>query len=148
MYNKILSFVVNEDSKLFLRRNNPVDPAHGGDIWFVISGRIEKDDTDRNQTVIREIKEETNLDVKETMYLNWIFKYTFNNIDCIEYVYISFVQNGEVQLNEESIDYKWCNIDEFLNQVKWFGNKEILQKVLKEAINKKTYFKDEIIENS
>ena len=34
MYKKILSFIVNENNKLLLLRNNPEDPKHGGDIWY------------------------------------------------------------------------------------------------------------------
>ena len=42
-------------------------------------------------TVKREVKEETGLNVKENIYLNWIFKYESLGVECEEYVYASFV---------------------------------------------------------
>ena len=146
MYKKVLSFIVNENNKLLLLRNNPEDPKHGGDIWYTVTGGFESYETDARAVVIREIKEETNLNVKEAIYLNWIFQYTFNDIDCIEYAYISFVENGDIILNEESVDYKWCDLDEFMNETTWYGDLRLLNNVLKNAINKKIYFEVEEIE--
>ena len=37
------------------------------------------------------MKEETGLNVKESIYLNWIFKYESLGVECEEYVYTSFV---------------------------------------------------------
>ena len=50
--------------------------------------------------------------------------------------------NGEIVLNEESIDLKFCDIDEFVNLIEWTGDKIELKNVLVSAINKKIYFKD------
>ena len=111
MYKKILSFIVNDNNKLLLLRNNPVDPKHGGDFWYTVTGGFEDNETYGKEVVIREIKEETNLNVKETIYLNWIYKYTNNEIDCLEYAYVSFVEDGDIILNEENVDYKWCDLE-------------------------------------
>lgn len=50
--------------------------------------------------------------------------------------------NGEIVLNEESIDFKWCYIDDFVNLIEWTGDKMELKNVLVSAINRKIYFKD------
>lgn len=50
--------------------------------------------------------------------------------------------NGKIVLNEESIDYRWCDIDDFINLIEWTGDKMELKNVLVSAINKKIYFKD------
>ena len=50
--------------------------------------------------------------------------------------------NGKIVLNEESVDFKWCNIDDFINLIEWNGDKIELKNVLISAINKKIYFKD------
>ncbi len=148
MFKKILSFIVNEKNELLLLRNNPEDPAHGGDMWYTVTGGFEDYETDGKDVAIREIKEETNLDVKETIYLNWIYKYTYNKIDCIEYAYISFVEGGNIVLEkEENIDYRWCDFNTFIENIKWYGDISVLEKVLKDAINKKVYFENEQIEN-
>lgn len=54
---------------------------------------------------------------------------------CIEHVFISKVLNGDIVLNEESIDYKWCSYDEFVDKIKWYGDKNEL-KVLLTKYNK------------
>ena len=54
------------------------------------------------------------------------------------------VQN--IILNEESIDYKWCSLEDFVNLIKWYGDKTLLKKVLEKAINNEIYFKNEKIE--
>lgn len=86
------------------------------------------------------------MDVKDSMYLNWMFKYNSLGIDCTEYVFISKVNNSKIILNEESIDFKWCNLNELINLIQWYGDKNILKKVLEKALGKKLYFEKEKIE--
>lgn len=148
MYKKILSFIVNEKKELLLLRNNPTDPIHGGDHWYTVTGGFEEYETDGKEVAIREIKEETNLNVNEIIYLNWIYIYTNNSIDCIEYAYISFIESGDIILNEENIEYKWCNLKDYVNEIQWYGDKVLLSNVLEAAINKKVYLKMEKIENN
>jgi len=143
MKKKILSFIININNEFLLLRNNPVDPKHGGDFWYTVTGGFEKYETVGKDVTRREIKEETNLDVEDILYLNWIYKYIGNNEECIEYAYISFVKSGNVALNEENIDYKWCDLDEYIKKIKWYGDKKVLKKVLTKAINKKLYFIDQ-----
>lgn len=146
MFKKILSFIVNENKQLLLLRNNPVDPIHGGDFWYTVTGGFEDYETDGAEVAIREIKEETDLDVKETIYLNCIYRYNHNNIDCIEYAYISFIKDGTVILNEENVDYRWCDLNDFIGNINWYGDVTVLENVLKDAMNKKLYFDTEQIE--
>ena len=143
---KILTFIVNENNKLLLLHNNPIDPMHGGDIWYTVTGAVEEYDNSLEDTVKREVKEETNLDIIDTMYLNVIYKYTSRRkIECIEYVYISFVKENDIILNEESIGYIWLDIDEFLSEIYWYYDKEELRHILSKAIDKKLYYQKEVI---
>lgn len=87
-----------------------------------------------------------NLDVLESTYLNWIFKYHSLGDDCVERVYFSKVKKADIILNEESIGYKWCNLDEFIELIKWYGPKEILRKILENAFKNELYFEEEVIE--
>jgi len=144
---KILSFILNEDNKLLLLKGSNKDPQFHESFWYVVTGGVEECDLSLEDTVIREVKEETNLDVYKTTYLNWIFKYTSLGNNCEEYVYMSYVKNSNVILNEESIDYKWCNIYEFVNEIKWYGKKDYLKKALNEIINENIINTETIIEN-
>lgn len=143
---KILTFIVNEQQELLLLHNNPINPIHGGDIWYTVTGGVEKIDQNINAAVKREVKEETNLDVIDSMYLNVIYKYkSRKGIDCIEYVYISFVKNNQIVLNEESIGYKWLDIDSFVKEIHWYGDKSALKDILNKAINKQLFYQKEKI---
>ena len=133
--NKILSFIINDKNPQFKKS-----------FWYVVTGGCEDEDSSLKETVKREIKEETNLDVLESTYLNWIFKYKSLGNDCIEYVFISRDNDTDIILNEENIDYKWCSLEEFVNLIQWYGDKVLLNKVLEKAINNKIYFKNERIE--
>lgn len=143
---KILTFIKNKNNELLLLHNNPVDPIHGGDIWYTVTGGVEEIDANLESAVKREVKEETNLDVIDTMYLNINYKYlNRRNIECIEYAYISFVKEGNIILNEESIGYKWLDINTFINEIYWYSDKDELRKILEKAINKELYYQKEVI---
>lgn len=146
---KILTFVVNKETKkLLLLLGSPHDPQYKVSFWYVVTGGKEEQDSSLEDTVEREVKEETNLNVEESIYLNWIFKYESLGMSCTEYAYISFVDNTEIILNEESIEYMWCDIDEFIAKINWYGNKELLRQVITCGINKEKYITEEIIETT
>lgn len=144
--NKILSFIANEKKELLLLKGSPNDPQLKKSIWYVVTGGCEKIDKIKEETVKREVKEETNLEIKKMIYLNWILKYNSLGNDCIEYVYMSFVRNKNITLNEENIDYKWCDIDTFVDEIDWFGNKKVLKAVLNKALKNERLFKNEQID--
>ena len=59
--------------------------------WYVVTGGCENYDLNKEETVKREVKEETNLLTNNNIYLNWILEYESLGVQCKEYVYISFV---------------------------------------------------------
>lgn len=143
---KILTFIINENEQLLLLHNNPLDPIHGGDIWYTVTGGVEDYDKSLSEAVRREVKEETNLDAVDIMYLNLNYKYTSRRgLECQEYVYICFVQKADVILNEENIGYKWLNLDEFLYSIFWYGDRSELMNLLKYAVNKQLYYQKEVV---
>ena len=143
---KILSFIVNKEKKLLLLKGSPNDPQFKKSLWYVVTGGCESCDKTKEDTVKREIKEETNLEVEKTIYLNWIFEYMSLGKKCIEYVFLTFVDNEKIVLNEENIDFKWCNINDFINEIDWFGEKNILRQVLDKALEEKLFFENEQID--
>lgn len=140
---KILIFVVNEDNKVLLLHNNFNDKTHGGNIWYTVTGGVEESDKNLYDTVKREVKEETNLTVIESIYTNVILKYNNKNTNCYEYVFVSFVNGDNVILNEESTEYLWLDVDDFLNQCYWYYDRKILENILVNGINKKIYYSKE-----
>lgn len=144
--NKILTFICNKDNKLLLLKGSPNDPQLKKSIWYVVTGGCEDYDKTLEDTVKRELKEETNLNAKNMLYLNWIFEYTSLCEKCTEYAYITFVEDGNIILNEESIDYKWCDFQEFIEKIDWFGDKNILKQVLEKALKEEVLFEEVVIE--
>ena len=144
---KILTFIVNEYNEIILLKCSENDPQFKKSFWYVVTGGCEEYDLSREDTVKREVKEETGINnIKDIFYLNWIFKYNSLGGECIEYAYVTFVKKEKVILNEENIDYKWCDKKEFIEKIKWYGDKKELYNVLKKALDKKLYFKIEKIE--
>lgn len=123
---KILTFIIR-DHKLLLLLGSDKDPQFHESFWYVVTGGCEIDDNSIEDTVRREVKEETNLSLTEIIDLNWTFEYSSLGKDCIEHAFISYTDDNNVKLNEENIDYKWCDIDEFLQLIKWFDDKQILK---------------------
>ena len=131
---KILSFII-KDNKLLLLLGSENDPQFHDSFWYVVTGGVEKQDKNLYDTVKREIKEETNLDTIKIIDLNLTYKYKSLNKNCNEHVFISYVSDNEIILNEENLDYKWCTLDEFIEKIKWYYDKKELNKLLKKYIN-------------
>jgi 8-oxo-dGTP pyrophosphatase MutT (NUDIX family) len=138
MKRKILSFI-SSNNKLLALFSKP-HPEHGGGGWFVVTGGVEGNETLDN-AVKREIKEETNLDAREVFELNWGSIYEWAGEDCEESNFISFVDNGDIKLNEEHSEFRWLDLDEFVILINWGDDKKLLKKVLKSALKKRLYFK-------
>ena len=126
---KILT-IVKKENKFLLLKGSDNDPQFHKSFWYVVTGSTEDCDNTLVDTVKREIKEETNLELKDTYRLPYILKYESLGKHCIEYMFISHVYNGSIKLNEESIEYRWCDIDEFIDLIKWYGDKKVLREVL------------------
>ncbi len=126
---KILT-IVKKENKFLLLKGSDNDPQFHKSFWYVVTGSTEDCDNTLVDTVKREIKEETNLELKDTYRLPYILKYESLGKMCIEYMFISHVYNGSVKLNEESTEYKWCDINEFIDLIKWYGDKKVLREIL------------------
>jgi 8-oxo-dGTP pyrophosphatase MutT (NUDIX family) len=141
---KILSFITDGENFLALRNNFQDSEKQGGDFWFVVTGEVE-DKENLNDAVKREIKEETNLEVKEVFELNWGSIYECWQGICNEFNFISFVKSENIILNEEHVEYVWLNLEDFIKKIKWDDDKELLKKVLKKALKKERYFNELLI---
>lgn len=141
---KIFTFILNEDNEFLLLKGNPTDPQFHRSLWYTVTGGIEKEDSTREDAVIREIYEETALTPIKIDYLNWIFKYNSLGDECTEYVYISKVKKEKIVLNFENIEYKWLSVEDYIQQIDWFGNKEDLIKVLHAYLKGDIYFTKEV----
>ena len=128
---KILTFIV-KDKKLLLLLGSDSDPQYHKSFWYVVTGGCEPEDKTLEDSVRREVMEETGLNLTKIVDLDWVFEYESLGENCVEHAFISFADGNNVKLNEESIGYKWCTIDEFINLIEWYGDKqEIKEKLIK-----------------
>ena len=137
---KILTFIVNEYNEILLLKGSRNDPQFKKSFWYTVTGECEDFDLNREKTVKRGV---TGLITNQNLYLNWILEYESLGLKCDEYVYISFVNKDDIILNEENIDYKWCNFNEFIEKINWFSNKEKLKKVLNAAMKGQVFLEVE-----
>lgn len=126
---KILTFTV-KNKKLLLLQGSDQDPQFHKSFWYVVTGGCESEDNTLEDTVKREVLEETGLTLTKIINLNWVFEYDSLGEHCVEHAFVSFTDNDDVVLNEESIDYKWCDLDEFINLIEWYGDKQELKERL------------------
>ena len=130
---KILTFVIKDD-KFLLLKGSQNDPQFHESFWYVVTGAKEREDKTLEDATRRELKEKTNLNLIKIKKLPLIFEYESLGRRCIEHVFLSYAKEDNVVLNEESIDYKWCNLDECITLIKWYDYKEKLYKILKSFI--------------
>lgn len=131
---KILTFVIR-NNKLLLLLGSDKDPQFKESFWYVITGGVENQDKNLYDTVRREVKEETNLNLDKIIDLNLTFEYDSLDKHCVEHVFVSYADDNKIILNEESIEYKWCSLDEFIELIKWYYDKNELKELLKNYIN-------------
>lgn len=120
-----LTAIIRKDGKYLITKRSPDKKAFPNK-WTVPGGGLETDDyvntkptTEAGQwyyaveeALRREIKEEVNLEVDKPKYL---LDLTFIRPDGVPVVVLSFYCNyvsGEVELDEDSVDYKWISVDE------------------------------------
>lgn len=135
--NKILTFIVNENNQFLLLKGSNLDPEFHESFWYVVTGSVEDEDITLEDTVKREVVEETGLSLNKIQKLNWIYLYDSLGEHCIEEMYISYTSDKNITMNEESIDYKWCSLEEMIELIKWYSSKEELRNVLKNALDNK-----------
>ena len=97
------AMILKDSSLLFLRRKN--DPA-GGEWWFP-GGRIMKGET-FEETLFREIKEETHLDF-EVVKMVGVYSRVFPERHDITVVFLCKCFSDKVILNNEHSEYKFFN---------------------------------------
>ena len=101
--------------------------------WDFPKGHIEKDETEK-ETALREVKEETNLDVdiiSDKKYFNHYI--TDIGIDKTVVYFLAKKVNGKEKPQEgETVEVKWFEFNKALEMLTFDNAKEILKNVLKE----------------
>ncbi|MEE9430787.1 MAG: NUDIX domain-containing protein [Melioribacteraceae bacterium] len=95
-------------------------------IWQMVTGKI-KSKEKAYQTAIREIKEETNLDVDELYIVpnvNYFYDGTDDSITIIP-VFLAIIREDQVvKLSVEHSEYKWVTAKEAKELFAWVGQRQ------------------------
>jgi len=145
MREKILTFIIKNDKFLILKGHDKDSQFHES-FWYVVTGGVEECDISIEDAVRREVEEECNIIVDNIQFLNWTFIYNSLGKMCVERAFVSSYKSGDVKLNEESVKYKWCTMEEVLDMIKWYGSKEKLRYVLQSILNRQIPFNKENVE--
>lgn len=110
MINVVAAVIADESGKILITQRN-LKKAQGG-LWEFPGGKIELNET-REDAIIRELKEELNIDVKVEGYIDEkIFNYPEKDINLIALK--CNILNGNMVLNEHE-DARWIDRDELTN---------------------------------
>lgn len=110
---------------------------HNAGHWDFPKGHIEEGETEV-QTAIREVKEETNIDVEVNENYRYTIEYSPKEDVMKEVVFFlakNISNNKEAQLEEVS-EVKWFKIDDAIEKITYNTSKEILIKLKKDIDNK------------
>lgn len=134
--NTVQVYIKKDNKYLLLYRNKKKNDLNEGK-WIGVGGHVEKSET-IDEAVIREVKEETGLDV-HSLKCNGEVLFINNDYQEMMYVYEIDDFSGElIDCNEGKL--QWIDIDKMYDLPMWEGDKAYLP-LLKE----KQYFKMKII---
>lgn len=115
---------------------------YAGGHWDIPKGHIEAGET-RVQAAIREIKEETNLDVIVDQGFEKSFSYLFRNphgilVSKTVYIFVAQAFNKDVILSHEHKNFAWLPFDKITDKTTYENTREVLraaQNYIKKAGN-------------
>ena len=128
-----LCYLKKDDCYLLLYRNKKKHDVNANK-WIGVGGHIEKDETS-DQAAIREVKEETGLDVHSLKCAAEVL-FIYDGYQEMMYLYEIEDFTGElIECNEGEL--RWVSIKEIYSYPMWEGDKAFLPKL----INHEPYFK-------
>ena len=107
---EVVAAVIVKDNEVFCCKRGPGRDLEG--YYEFPGGKIEINET-KEEALIREIKEELNIDISIDSYITTI-EYDYPSFYLIMHVYRCIIINGDISLNEHT-DSIWCNINELKN---------------------------------
>lgn len=109
---EVVAAIIKHDNKIFTTRRGY---GEFKDMWEFPGGKVEAGET-REDALIREIKEELELDINISEFLTTI-DYNYPNFHLIMHCFFCGICGGELHLNAHN-DAKWVTLEE-LDNLNW-----------------------------
>lgn len=125
-YEKSCGAIIIENEKILLIQN--VD-GH----WDFPKGHVEEGETEE-ETAIREVKEETNINIKIETTRRYVNHYSpKEGVEKDVILFLGKKIGGEEKRQEEEVSkIEWLNYDEAIERLTYDNTKEVLKKFLKD----------------
>ena len=125
-----LCYLEKENKYLMLHRTKKENDINK-DKWLGVGGKLEKGETPE-QCLIREVKEETGLDLIDYVHRSIVI-FNYNDDESLDmYLYTSKNFSGEIQECSEG-DLKWIDKSEIYKLNLWEGDRIFLELLEKDA---------------
>lgn len=123
-FEKSCGCIIIENSKVLL-----IKQIKG--IWGFPKGHVEKDETEL-ETAIREVKEETNIDVEIQEDKRYTMNYkTDKGADKEVVLFLAKKIGGDIKPQESEVSViEWLDFDEAIKKISYENTKELFRKVL------------------
>ncbi len=126
---KVAVAVIFDEQQRVLITKRPEQAAHGG-LWEFPGGKLEKEET-AEAALIREIKEEVDLDILDYTFLGAIYHtYGINHVELL--VFSSHQFKGEAHCREGQSDLRWVHRQELDNYDFPEANEEVKKLIMSE----------------
>jgi len=121
----ITAIILNKDKNKILLIKRGGKSCHG--MWSLVSGKIDWGE-EIKETVIREVKEETNLDVEVGKYVGKYYdkRGRHPTKTKISLPHICKVVGGEIKPGSDALDVRWFSLEEVKKMDLAFDHKESL----------------------
>lgn len=121
---EVVASIIKREDKVFITRRSYGDFA---DLWEFPGGKIELGET-KEEALIREIKEELELDINNLEYLTTV-EYDYPSFHLTMHCFICDIYGGTLSLNAHN-DAKWVSLKELLLQNWVPADVEVVEKLL------------------
>ena len=106
--------LISEDERILLLRRANYMKNFGGQ-WGFVGGSVDKKDKNNKEAIIREVKEETGLELtfNEQQKMKVIDKQEHENNSDTEYWLIKLETTPDIKISREHSKYEWIDADTF-----------------------------------
>lgn len=110
-----------------------------GNFWCHIAGKVETAET-AVQAIVREIKEETQVQVSELYsadYLEQFYEADQNVIEMIPVFLVYCTEHQQIVLNDEHSEYAWFSLQEAIEKAEFGGQRLLYQYIWDNFVHRK-----------